>query len=183
MKKQTFLLCLLLFLFSCVTVPVYRLDFTLQEPTQSDTLSYSDDSIDVQFQVLNTQIAFDIQNKTNSGIKINWDELSFVSPEGTSSRVIHSGIKLIDRNAPQAPTVIPPNAKIHDILIPSENIFYSDSKFDGGWKETRLFPQDANLLDNSSCSVYFPLEIRGEKKEYTFKFNITVPGLKGGQKK
>ena len=96
-----------------------------------------------------------------------------IYPSGTSSRVIHSGIKLADRNNPQAPTVIPPNAKVSDILIPSENIYYSELYNE--WKYRPLFGGEDRLVWNDKdFSIYFPLEIKGDNKEYSFKFKINV---------
>jgi hypothetical protein len=166
-------------------LPTYNWRFSLEQPKPSEKLEYSDDFIDVVFTIGETQIGFDIQNKTDSGIKINWDELSMIYPTGTSSRVIHSGIRLMDRNAPQAPTIIPPNAKVSDILIPSENIYYLSGQY-GGWNYHPLFGGDNSLAWNDKeFSIYFPLEIKGSKKEYNFKFKINVsqPTPASGQKK
>jgi len=176
MKKYIILFALFLVFCSCalmMTPTPYNWSFSLEEPKPSGTLTYSDDFIDVVFSFGNTQIGFDIQNKTDSGIKINWDDLSVIYPSGTSSRVIHSGIKLADRNNPQAPTVIPPNAKVSDILIPSENIYYSELYNE--WKYRPLFGGEDRLVWNDKdFSIYFPLEIKGDNKEYSFKFKINV---------
>ena len=123
---------------------------------------------------------FDIFNKTDSGIRINWDDLSMIYPDGTSSRVIHKGIKLIDRNNPQASTIIPPNASITDILIPSEKI--SDTSY-LGWGYAPLFDGDSLRWDGEKFGIYFPLEIKGNKQEYIFKFKISVSKPSRGKKK
>lgn len=147
----------------------YEWNFSLQGPVRSKALLYSDSYIDVFFEIAETQIGFAIQNKTDAGIKINWDEISFVSPGGRASRVIHSGIRLIDRNNPQAPTMIPPKSRIDDMVIPSDNIYY-----DNAWHEGRLFAGNELFYNGLGFSLYFPLEIRGGKKEYSFKFKIGV---------
>jgi hypothetical protein len=154
MKKNVLLLGLLLTFFSCVRiVPTYYWRFSLEQPQPSETLSFSDDFIDISFFIedvteVNTgygvgpirdaqEIAFKIQNKTDSGIKINWDDLSMIHPDGTARRVNHGRSKLIDSNMPQPSTVIPPNAKVADILVPMENIdAYGISPLFGG--EDRL---------------------------------------------
>jgi hypothetical protein len=159
---------------------------------------YSDEFIEIIFTVKKTRIEFDMSNKTDRGIKINWDELSYISPTGRSMRVIHSGVRLIDRNAPQSPTIVPPNSRISDIIIPSEHIYYDDY---WGWCERNLFygadktkyakyegkefsalyPEsthksppcaDKTKYEGKEFSVYMPLEIKGKRKEYTFTFRI-----------
>jgi len=142
--------------------------FSLFEPIQSKGLQYSDSDIDVGFQIEKTHIGFYLQNNTDSGIKINWDDISFVSSSGKATRVIHSGIKLFDRDRPQAPTTIPPMVRIEDLFIPSENIKYVESN----WSEESLFPGEYAVYNGLEFSLYFPMEIKGAKKDYFFKFKI-----------
>ena len=52
-------------------------------------------------------INFSITNKTDYSIKVLWDEAAYVDESGKSHRVMHSGIKYIDRSNPQPPTIIP----------------------------------------------------------------------------
>jgi len=157
---------------SCIPMVYYKWDISLQQPRPSDTLMYSDEFIEIIFTVGKTQIGFDMSNKTDRGIKINWDELSYISPTGRSMRVIHSGVRLIDRNAPQSPTIVPPTSRISDIIIPSEHIYYVSGKY-GGWREQDLFYDvDKTKYEGKEFSVYMPLEIKGKRKEYTFTFRI-----------
>ena len=57
-----------------------------------------------------TQLNFCLTNKSGYSIKLPWDDMAYVDEDGKTMRVIHSGIRLVDRNAAQAPTVIPKNA-------------------------------------------------------------------------
>lgn len=154
--------------------PEYNWSFSLIQPTPSETLSYSDAFIKITFYMHPAFIGFGIQNRTDSGIKINWDDLSMIDPSGTSSRVIRTRIKPEDKNSPQAPTVIPPNAGFQDILIPSENVY---DNLELNYRP--LFGGDDSLKwNNKDFRLYFPLEIKGSKKEYTFKFKIHVEIIK-----
>lgn len=184
MKVKILLSVLLVFLLSLLSFsqnasrpvpppgPTYNWSFSLIQPTPSETLSYSDAFIKITFGIDNQIIGFEIQNKTDSGIKINWDDLSIIYPSGTFSRVICLGKKPMDKNSPQAPTVVPPNAKVQDALIPSENIYRDNLDRNG---VPPLFGGDDILKwNNKDFRIYFPLEIKGSKKEYTFKFKIHV---------
>jgi hypothetical protein len=111
-------------------------------------------------------------NKTDRGIKINWDEVSYISPTGEAMRVIHKGIRFIDRNTPQPPTIVPPNSRISDIIVPSEHIYFVSGKY-GSWVTMDLFYDfDKTKYEGKEFSVYMPMEIKGERKEYTFTFRI-----------
>jgi hypothetical protein len=173
---------------SCFLVTVssgYEWNFDLRAPVNSKNLVYSDGAITIAFVISKSQVLFEIQNMTDSGIKINWDDISFISPTNRASRVVHSGIRFIDKSNPQAPTVIPPKSKISDILIPSENVSFST-----GWNEGSLFEGDTSsyivgnpeppkplIFNGREFGIYFPIEIKGVKKEYSFRFGISVASL------
>ena len=157
---------------SCVVTPKYHLNFSLKKPVESAALRYIDDKIEVIFLIGEKQIAFDLRNNTNTGIRINWDELGYISQTGRTMRVIHSGIRLMDRNSPQAPTMVPPGSRISDIIIPSENIYYVSGRY-GGWNELDLFPaKDKSIYKNVEFGIYFPLIVGDKRHDYKFIFNV-----------
>ncbi len=193
MKRCFLVLIILLYLCPNIFAQKYIWKFSMVEPTPAEALQPSDDFvpamtykdefitasfwvefIPVQYMSDNQEFGFALVNKTNRVIKVNWDDLSWISPDGTSSRVIHRGINFANTNAPQVPTVIPPGANIKDILIPEGNIFLVPDGPVAGWHFRLLFPVDYLQWDGREFSVYFPLEINGSKKDYLFKFKITV---------
>ena len=111
---------------------------------------------------------------------INWEHSSYyVDENGRTMRVIHSGIKLIDRNSAQTSSVVPKNATIEDVLIPSEKIYYSSGEYSGGWHEGRLFPgyssqEEANNSPvlGKIVRVIFPIIIEDVQNEYVFEFSV-----------
>ncbi len=134
-----------------------------------ESLSFSDDLISIIFVIGDKDINFEIQNKTDNGIKIIWDNISLIYKDGRASRVIHKGTRLMDRNNSQVPSMIPPKAKISDLLIPSENITYTA----GFWNYWSLFKEENNQsISEKRFRIYFPLEIKGDTKEYTFRFKL-----------
>ena len=90
---------------------------------------YEDDYIDIIWYVGTTNLYFTLKNKSGHSIKINWDDISFVDINGTVGRVMHNGVKFIDRNNSQPATTIPNGAKIDDVLIPTENVYYMEYMF------------------------------------------------------
>jgi len=68
--------------------------------------TYEDDMVSFTWYVSKTQFNFRLENKTNHSIKIPWDDIVFIDPAGRSMRVIHSGIRYVDRNNAQAPSVV-----------------------------------------------------------------------------
>ena len=146
----------------------YKLAFL--KPVASDSLTFSDDAIAVVFVPSKTALNFALQNKSDGPIKIDWNLISFVSPDGTAQNVIHNGVKLSDRTAPKAPSMIPPRARIEDSIIPVENIELVETE----WITHQLLPSGPASLNASGMefSVFMPLDIGGTTKNYNFVFKI-----------
>lgn len=143
--------------------------------------SYEDDMIKIVWLPLSTQFGFTLQNKTDHSIKIIWDEAVYVDPNGSSGRVMHAGVKYIDRNNPQPPTVIVKNANIDDMIVPTDNIYYVSGQY-GGWRTKPMLPNRANTQEELNAltqqyigkevRVLLPLEIQGTVNEYIFTFKV-----------
>jgi hypothetical protein len=143
--------------------------------------SYEDDMIKIVWLPLSTQFGFTLQNKTDHSIKIIWDEAVYVDPNGSSGRVMHTGVKYIDRNNPQPPTVIVKNANIDDMIVPTDNIYYVSGQY-GGWRTKPMLPNRANTQEELNAliqqyigkevRVLLPLEIQGTVNEYIFTFKV-----------
>ncbi len=128
-------------------------------------------------------ISFILSNKTDHSIKIIWDEVSYVDSLGISHRVMHSGIKYIDRNNPQPPTVIVRKGTVNDLLFPTDYVRYVSGRY-GGWTNDPLLPtasygKTAEKLEAESrayvgktMQVLLPLEIENVVNEYLFIFRI-----------
>lgn len=153
---------------------------SLQEDGKSK-ISYEDDLIQIVWLPLSTKFSFNLKNKTDHSIKIIWDEAVYVNENGSSGRVMHSGVKYVDRTNPQPPTVVVKNATIDDIIVPTDNIYYISGQY-GGWRTNPLFPNKAATQDelnnlsqnyiNKTVSVLLPLQIEDTVNEYLFKFKV-----------
>jgi len=183
MKKCSFVFGLIILCVSCAGYlqeePKLDWTFSLEKPAATEALTYADDSVEIKFIITPKQIGFDIQNKTDSEIKIDWDEIFYRSPAGRSLRVIHRETQYADKDSLQVPTVIPPNEKISDFIIPSELIFHLTY---GGWTTAPLFDFNTYYRDKT-FGLYFPLVINGNKKEYSFEFKIGLSQIKPEKKK
>ena len=143
--------------------------------------SYEDDMIKIVWLPLSTQFAFSLQNKTDHSIKIIWDEAVYVNENGSSGRVMHAGVKYIDRNNSQPSTVVVKKANIDDIIVPTNNIYYTSGQY-GGWSTNPLFPNRAmsqeelkNLTKKyigKTVQILLPLQIEETVNEYIFTFKV-----------
>lgn len=142
----------------------------MTKPVEAKELAAQDDSMSISFLMEKQAIGFELQNKTESPIKIDWDQVSFVGSTGTAVKVIHSGVRLIERDRPQAPTVIPPGARIREQITPVDRIQYEK-----GWRVLPLLPERSlqmRDLCGKKFQVFIPVDIGAKIKNNTFEFRI-----------
>lgn len=142
---------------------------------------YEDDYIDIIWYVGLKEFNFTLKNKSGYTLKINWDDVSYVDVNGRVGRVMHTGVKYIDRNASQPSTTIPKGANLTDILLPTDNVYYISGQY-GGWRESYLvsciyktpeaFNSEAPALVGKKLTIMMPIMIENVQNDYTFTFNI-----------
>lgn len=142
---------------------------------------YEDDYIDIVWFVGSTEFNFKLTNKSNHTIKLNWDDISYVDCNGSTGRVMHSGVKYNERNNSQPATTIPRGASITDILLPTDNVYFTSGKY-GGWNERLLIPSiyskkeefavGAPSYVGKTMKILMPIMIENVQNDYTFEFSI-----------
>jgi len=151
---------------------------------------FEDGMIKIVWLPTSSRFGFFLTNKTSHSIQIIWDEAAYVDVSGMSKRVMHSGVKYIDRNNPQPPTTIVRGGTISDIVFPTDNVYYVSGQY-GGWREHPLLPQHGIVsgnqyarptkedIDNTArtvvgknIQVLLPIKIEDVVNEYLFVFSI-----------
>jgi len=148
---------------------------------------FEDEMVKIVWIPTSSQVSFILTNKTNHSIKIVWDEAAFVDEKGISHRVMHSGVKYIDRNNPQPPSVVVRNGTITDLVIPTDNVYYVSGKY-GGWREAPLFPASSVTAEElrskaqkyvgKTIQVLLPIQIEDVVNEYIFTFEVKSVNVK-----
>jgi hypothetical protein len=151
------------------------------EEEGSKKYSYEDDLIKIIWLPLEEELSFVLENKTNHSIKIIWDEAVFIDENNLSGKVMHSGVKYTDRNNSQPPTVVGRNARITDVVVPTDHIWYSEYS---GWHTTALIDNLAHSkkeeldieatekIGKTTVGVLLPLQIEETINEYIFSFKV-----------
>ena len=75
------------------------------KPRISSELKYEDAFIKIEFNIYH-HIVFYLQNKTQQPIEIEWSRASFVDINSTAYRVVHEGVRYIERDKAPPPTVL-----------------------------------------------------------------------------
>ena len=139
----------------------------LISPKGSDGMAFEDGFIKIQF-LLASQLAFEITNKRAEPIEILWDSASIVDLKSQAHRVLHAGVRYIQRDQPMPPTVIPPNAKMSDGVIPSDYVSYESSNW-----QVKSFLEIILDSGGQTFSLFLPMKINGVTKNYNFVFKLS----------
>ena len=165
----------------------YRYSFEIVSPKSDTALSFEDENLKIDFSMSNTDVNFNMLNKTDSPLKIIWDEAAMVIA-GEAEKIFHKGIKYADRNLIQPPTTIPGGARYSDLLVATVNIYRTEAPYTrtstaGGWETREIFPtydlneekvrKMINNLEGSEFQIYLPMKTgSGKEIGYNFKFRV-----------
>lgn len=212
MKNKILLLwTLVLFIGSCSQGVVYNLkyDFILEDverPTeaaallgeqktsitveQGYTYSFEDEIIKILWLPSGAMFEFLLVNKTDSPIKVIWNEAAYICEKGDSHKVIHAGIKYSQRNRYKLPSTIEQKSTLKDFIYPADYMSFSDEGWverplwSGHWEGKTLLPtsqeggdpqeflNSAKNYIGKTIKVLFPIRVKDETYEYTFIFMV-----------
>lgn len=130
--------------------------------------SYVDNVIDILIFGDKEQFSFVLKNVSDNSIKVVWNEAVFVGMSGSTSKVMHSGIKYSQREGDQPASVIIRGAKLEDIAAPTELIYYSDLL--KKWTSKSMYPSKSGL--DGQVSLMLPIQIKETINEYIFVFDV-----------
>ncbi len=119
MKTIITLLTIIILVASCSTSRRYTYDIKMQKPVAADRLYFENDTFSISFTFKPNYAEFELYNKLQEGIRINWDEVS-TSINGDAKRIVHykTGADRITETQP--PTTIPPSSKLIDAFITTD---------------------------------------------------------------
>jgi hypothetical protein len=129
--------------------------------------------VEVQFLVTRERLGFSLRNTTDAPIQLDWNTVSYVDQRGTAHRVMHDGVKFSARENPQPPSIIPPGAKVSDVIIPTDYVEYIGRD----WHVRPMFGDDLGqswvpITEGGTFSVLLPLVINGTTENLFVTFKI-----------
>lgn len=131
--------------------------------------SFSDELIGIIIFNNGKEFVFNLTNKSQNSIKVVWDDAVFVNIDGASSRVMHSGIKYSQKEAPQPSSTIVRGSSLEDVACPIENVRYSSSLKE--WVTDSMYPKYPSS-DIKQVSFMLPIQIKEVVNEYLFIFDV-----------
>lgn len=159
--------------------PSYKYTFKMIKPAESTNGLFTDKYIQAAFPLNRIEFSFTIKNITDQPIFLDWNQASYVDPAGQSHKVIHTGIRYIERDKEMPPSIIPPGASLSDIFYPADYVNYSRGFLGTGtgrWETQQMLPkpEQGRHLIGKTISLFIPLKINGEQKYYSFVFQLGI---------
>lgn len=129
--------------------------------------SYVDNFIDILIYGTSEQFYFTLKNISSNTQKLIWDEAVFVDYNGTSSKIMHNGIKYSQKEASQPASTIIKGASIDELACPISNVYYSETSKE--WRTKSMYP---NAKDTKQVQLMLPIQIKDVTNEYIFVFDL-----------
>ena len=139
-------------------------------PEGQDTLTYEDEFVRFTWDFPDDQMAvigFRLENKTDSQIKILWNEASYVDPSGTTQEIFHEGMNSFEAETVMQPTVVPSKAQTESAILPRQHVRATAY----GAEFAPLVARDAT--EEKTVRVILPLKYKDKVARYDFHFGIS----------
>jgi hypothetical protein len=152
----------------------YRIACRLASPTASQELQFKDKTIGVSFSIGEQSFQMRFENVSDVPVKIQWERAQYIDVNGQPQRLMHSGIRYVDRNNPIPDQMVAPHGVVEEAVIPVSNVFVSPQK--NGYDIRPLLPLDSDAaagLKGKSIILFIPVEVNRQIIPYNFKIEIT----------
>ena len=133
--------------------------------------SYEDNFIDILIFAGSTQFNFILKNVSDNTLKVVWNEAVFVDVDGSTSKVMHSGIKYSQREGDQPASTIIKGAKLEDLAAPTDKVYYSESLKE--WTSKSLYSNADTKREGQIIKMMLPVQVKDVVNEYIFEFTLT----------
>ena len=149
---------------------------------------FEDEMVRIKWRPAPDDIVFVVHNKTDSLVKIIWDEGKFTDEKAETHRLLHSGIGYEDRNDFHSPTVIYAKDSLEDFVYPADYWQKEESgkkthKNKGYWKRGSFLPTQirgtaeelrtkVEPFVGKTFQVILALQINGSLNDYVCTFVV-----------
>jgi hypothetical protein len=149
----------------------YAFRFKQTEPA-SDRFTFQDRELSFYFRPTPEALHFQIENRTDRPVWIDWDRSSFMSPNGSSGQIAHAATRWQDRYGTQPPTQIVGLQRYSDYAFPAD--YLVDPAGDERQLHRTLLPEDDTALHyvDRAFGVNLTFRIDDRLIPYTFRFKV-----------
>lgn len=134
--------------------------------------AYEDDLFRSIWSATEAGINLTLYNKSEEALKIDWEKVNYQDVDGIDHRVLVSGTKLSDINAPQPPTVIPVRGDITETLFSADHIYPSSIGIMARRPLWSIDFAEAKRNEGKQMRLIIPFTVDGLSSQYEFVFTI-----------
>ena len=150
---------------------LYRYRFKLVDPA-NELSTFQDRELSFYFKPTPTALHFQLENRQDKPVWIEWDRCTFSPPVGPSTKVAHATTTWKDRFAVQSPTSLGGLQRYGDYLFPIDYLLDPAGREDQLHRP--LFPEDSSApqYTDSPFGVTLVFRIDGALRTYPFRFRV-----------
>jgi hypothetical protein len=115
------------------------------------------------------------ENLGDAPVKIRWESAQYIDMNNQPYRLMHSGIRFVDRNNLVPDQTVAARGVVEEAVIPVKNVFVSPQQ-KSGYDIRPLFALDndaAARLKGKVVMLLIPVEVNRQIIPYSFKIEIT----------
>lgn len=150
-------------------------DYTVEHP--DSTYVYSDNLVKATFFPAQGSFYFVLENKSDHSLQLIWDEMAYVGPTGTSSRVSPGDTRIIDMEKAHPPSVIPSKSRLTKIAIPNDHFHQNVGLYSSNTMDDFIRPSAVRASDGMNVQLLVPIKVDEVVNEYTFIFTVKVEAM------
>jgi len=151
----------------------------MKESKETQKLSYENDTLLISFNFYSKGIKMDFTNKSDSMIKINWNELKMTEND-IEKKVVYIKKDKGKLKVVQSPSVISPRAKVSGLIVYQYNIYYSRKLGKEVMTIKDMYPAQSNnserkyieKLVGTKVTLSLPLDINKASRNRIFNFSL-----------
>lgn len=151
---------------------LYRYRFRQIEPP-SDRFTYQDRELSFYFRPSPDAIHFQIENRQDRPVVIEWERSTITDVWGKADPVAHGSTRWTDRFSAQAPTTITGLQRFGDYVFPMS--YLVDPAGSDEQLHRPIFPEDASApqYTDKEVEVTLVMRIEGQQRPYGFRFRAS----------
>ena len=149
----------------------YGYRFRMTDPG-SGSFTFYDRDLSFYFRPAPDALHFQIENKQNKSVWIDWDRSNMMSPDGTSSKPAHATTRYTDRFNSQPPVEIRGLDRYSDYVLPME--YLRDPGTSDEQLHRPMFPEDdtAPNYNGRDFGVDLAMRVDNQPRTYSFRFRV-----------
>jgi hypothetical protein len=150
---------------------MYRFRFKQVDPA-SERFTFQDRELSFYFKPAPSALHFQVENRQDRPVWIEWDRSTFYPPVGTSGKVAHSTTRWEERFRVQSPTQIAGLQRYGDYVLPLDYLI--DPAGSDEQLHRPLFREDSSApqYEGKEFGVDLVLRIEDRFRTYSFRFRV-----------